>query len=74
MWRNWLLGILGVWLVILGFLGLPSFWQRVGIIVTGVFIAVFCFWKAIEEKIEEKIEKEPLENNSSLQEEVKESK
>ncbi|TSD02093.1 MAG: hypothetical protein Athens071424_189 [Parcubacteria group bacterium Athens0714_24] len=53
------MGILGVWLVVLAFLGLPSTVQRILIIMTGLFIAVFCFWKAVSEKIERGEPKQP---------------
>lgn len=53
--KNWFVGTLGLWLVFLGLLGLPSSVQRVLIIITGLVIAFVSFKKGINEVVNEKI-------------------
>jgi hypothetical protein len=38
-------GILGLWLIILAFLGFPSSVQKVLVIISGLAIAFVSFWK-----------------------------
>lgn len=45
------LGFLGLWLIILALLGFPSMVQRILIIITGLVIAFFSFWKVISENV-----------------------
>ncbi|MEK7162343.1 MAG: hypothetical protein AAB730_00610 [Patescibacteria group bacterium] len=46
MWQNWLLGILGLWVILMPFLALPSGLHRTLMIVTGIVVAVLGFWSA----------------------------
>ncbi|MDP3762841.1 MAG: hypothetical protein Q8Q97_02105 [bacterium] len=46
MWQNWLNGILGLWIILMPFLGLTAGMHRTLMIVTGVVIAVLGFWSA----------------------------
>ncbi len=46
MWQNWLSGILGLWVILMPFLGLSENLARTVLIVTGVLIAVLGFWAA----------------------------
>ncbi len=63
MWRNWFIGALGVWLIILAFLGLPSSVMRVLIIITGIIVAFVSFWRGISERVAKSIEEgAPKEN------------
>ena len=50
MWRNRINAILGVWLIVLGFLGFPSSVKAILVIVTGVVIASISFWRGMSEK------------------------
>lgn len=49
------IGILGVWLIILSFLGFPSSIHRILMIITGITIAFVSFWKGISEVIERSV-------------------
>ncbi|MCX6731773.1 MAG: hypothetical protein NTX55_02170 [Candidatus Parcubacteria bacterium] len=53
--KNWIVGVLGLWLVLLGLLGLPSSVQRILIIITGLIIAFISFKRGINEVVNEKI-------------------
>ena len=44
MWQNWVNGILGLWLILMGFLGLPASFSRVLLIITGIIVAILGFW------------------------------
>ncbi|MEK9166333.1 MAG: hypothetical protein AAB846_01210 [Patescibacteria group bacterium] len=46
MWQNWLLGFLGLWVILMPFLGFPLGLHRALTIITGVLIAVLGFWSA----------------------------
>jgi len=46
MWQNWLVGILGLWVILMPFLSLPSGLARTLTIVTGIVVAVLGFWSA----------------------------
>lgn len=48
MWQQWVNGILGIWLVILPFLGFAADTLNTILIITGVVIAVLGFWGATE--------------------------
>ncbi|MBI2609894.1 hypothetical protein HYW53_01830 [Candidatus Giovannonibacteria bacterium] len=51
MWQNWVTGILGLWVILIPFLGMEPIRQNV-LIVTGVVIAVLGFWSASGSKTE----------------------
>lgn len=55
MWRNWFIGILGLWIVILAFLGFPPSVKRILMIVTGLAIALISFWRGVSETIADSI-------------------
>ncbi|PIR69340.1 MAG: hypothetical protein COU47_03140 [Candidatus Niyogibacteria bacterium CG10_big_fil_rev_8_21_14_0_10_46_36] len=46
MWKNWILGVLGLWVILMPFLGMPPTLMRTIYIVTGIAIAVLGFWSA----------------------------
>lgn len=46
MWKNWVLGVLGLWVILMPFLGLHPTLMRTIYIVTGIAIAVLGFWSA----------------------------
>ena len=48
MWKNWLNGILGFWVVIIPFLNFSLAWQRTVLIFSGIVIAVLGFWSFYE--------------------------
>lgn len=64
MGKNWFLGVMGLWLVILGLLGLPSGVQKVLIIISGVVITLVSFWKGTNKIVAESTEK--LKNDEKL--------
>ena len=41
---NWIIGILGIWVVVEPFLGFSVSWSRILLIITGLVIAVLGFW------------------------------
>ena len=47
----WVNGILGVWLVILAYLGLPSSTKNIIIIISGLIVAFISFRRIIQHKI-----------------------
>ena len=44
MWQAWLSGILGIWLILIVFLGFSSTLMKFFLILTGLALAVFGFW------------------------------
>jgi len=64
MWRDWINGILGVWLVILGFLGFPASAKAILVIITGVVVASLSFWKGISAKARKEVAASAEENES----------
>ncbi len=44
MWQNFINGFLGLWVVLLGFLGLPASLSRILLVITGIIISVLSFW------------------------------
>ncbi|MEK7085075.1 MAG: hypothetical protein AAB904_00945 [Patescibacteria group bacterium] len=53
MWQNWLLGVLGLWIVLMPFLGFPLGAHRTLTIITGILVAVLGFWSASGARPEE---------------------
>ncbi len=66
MWRDWVNGILGVWLVILGFLGFPSSVKAVLVIATGIIIAFLSFWKGMSAKARKEVAASAEENETKI--------
>ena len=56
----WVNGILGVWLVILAYLGLPSSTENIILIVSGLIIAFISFRQLVRYKIIRNIKAEEL--------------
>lgn len=56
MWRNWLIGILGLWVIALAFFGFPQPAQRALMIITGIAVAFVSFWRGIRESVAKSIE------------------
>ncbi|PIR70133.1 MAG: hypothetical protein COU46_03205 [Candidatus Niyogibacteria bacterium CG10_big_fil_rev_8_21_14_0_10_42_19] len=46
MWQGWVNGFLGLWIVLLPFLGLPQNIDRPIIIAIGIIVAIAGFWCA----------------------------
>ena len=46
MWQNWVNGILGLWIILMGFLGLSASLSRILLIISGLVIAILSFWAA----------------------------
>src|SRR3989344_2606793 len=50
MWKQWVNGVLGIWIVLLPYLGFTSDIHTWLMVVTGIVIAVLAFWSASESK------------------------
>lgn len=46
MWQNFLAGILGIFLILITFLGFPPTFKRIAAAAVGLVIAVLSFWSA----------------------------
>ena len=46
MWQDWINGILGIWVIVIAFLGLTGSAFTWTVVVTGVVIAILGFWAA----------------------------
>ena len=46
MWQNWVNGILGLWVILMAFLGFSASMSRILLIIFGLVIAVLGFWAA----------------------------
>lgn len=62
--KSWFIGFMGLWLVILGLLGIPSSAQKILIIISGVIITLVSFWKGTNETVTESTER--LKNDEKL--------
>ena len=51
--RHWINGVLGLWIILLAFLGFPSSVRKILLILTGLFVAIVSFSKASNYYIEE---------------------
>ncbi len=51
--KYWINGLLGLWIIVLGFLGFPSYIERILLIITGLAIATVFFSKGVNNYIEE---------------------
>ena len=45
-WQDWTNGVLGLWIILLPFLGFGVDLQRMLLIISGIVIAVLAFWSA----------------------------
>lgn len=45
-WQNWVNGVLGLWIILMPFLGFGPGLQRMLMIISGIVIAVLAFWSA----------------------------
>jgi len=50
MWKQWVNGVLGLWIVLLPYLGFTADIHTWLMVITGVVIAVLAFWSASESK------------------------
>ena len=50
-WANWLLGILGIWVVIVPYLGFADSALKILLVITGIVIAILGFWAAAAKNI-----------------------
>lgn len=48
MWKQWVNGVLGIWIVLLPYLGFTADVHTWLMVVTGIVIAVLAFWSASE--------------------------
>ena len=69
MWRQKINGVLGIWIIVLAFLGFSESLKRVLFILTGVLIAVFAFKGKQFVKPTEELKKEAEEEEIKKTEE-----
>ena len=50
MWKQWVNGVLGIWIVLLPYLGFTVGTNTWLMVATGIVIAVLAFWSASENK------------------------
>jgi hypothetical protein len=50
MWQDWLNGILGIWVLVIPFIGVSGSSLTTTLVVTGVVIAILGFWAAASPK------------------------
>jgi len=55
MWKDWVNGILGLWVVLLAFIGIPFNVKAILMIATGLAIAFLSFWKGASDKVKREI-------------------
>jgi len=55
MWKDWINGILGLWVVLLAFIGIPFNAKAILMIITGLAIAFLSFWKGASDKVKKEI-------------------
>ncbi len=48
MWKNWVNGLLGLWVLVIPFLGIADSTLTTTLVITGIIIAVLGFWSASE--------------------------
>ena len=46
MWQNWVNGILGIWVIVVAFLGFTGSTLMWTLVVTGLVVAILGFWAA----------------------------
>lgn len=47
MWQHWVNAVLGLWVIVLAFLGLTGTTMMWTLVITGVVVAVLAFWGAM---------------------------
>ena len=50
MWKHWVCGVLGLWIIILPYAGFTERASAILMVVSGIVIAVLAFWSASESK------------------------
>ncbi|MDP3762964.1 MAG: SPW repeat protein [bacterium] len=46
MWKHWVNGVLGLWVIIMPYLGFTATAHQILMVVAGIVIAVLSFWAA----------------------------
>lgn len=46
MWQQWLNGILGLWVILMGFLNFTGSTATWALVITGIVVAILGFWGA----------------------------
>lgn len=70
MWKNWFLGFVGLWLVLLGFSGFPAKTLKILVIISGLAVAFFSFKSVSRHKVNESVrhlQDEPEEREDEQQ-------
>lgn len=49
MWQQWLNGVLGLWVIVVPFLGLSATANTWTLAITGIVVAILGFWGASEQ-------------------------
>ena len=50
MWKHWVTGVLGLWVIIMPYLGFTANAHQILMVVSGIVIAVLSFWAASESR------------------------
>ena len=50
MWKHWTNGVLGLWVIIMPYLGFTATAHKTLMVVSGIAIAVLSFWAASESR------------------------
>jgi hypothetical protein len=50
MWQGWILGILGIWVIIEPYFAMTDASNKIVLVITGIIIAVLGFWTAYSER------------------------
>ncbi len=68
MWKDWINGILGIWIVVLAFLGLPFSARAILMIITGLLIAFLSFWEGASRAADSRVSKAREKLSASIEE------
>lgn len=69
MWKDWINGILGIFIVILAFLGFPSTVKAILMIAVGLVVAFISFWKGASAKVKREVSASFEERNPKIENE-----
>lgn len=48
MWQNWINAVLGIWVIIVPYLGMSDSGETTTLIITGAAILIFAIWGAMD--------------------------
>jgi succinate dehydrogenase hydrophobic anchor subunit len=50
MWQAWILGILGIWIIIEPYIGMSDMGNKWALAITGIIVAILGFWGTMMKK------------------------